>query len=94
MINVAITESKGMLHVSCYGHSGLKGSSLICAGASTLFATLSVAIDNKSEYVCESGYGYIEYPATDVNRVCTEMFRKGMELISVNFPGEINIQQK
>lgn len=91
MINVSVTESKGILHISCYGHSGKKGDSLICAGASTLFATLSAAIADKTEYVCESGYGYMEYPATDVNRVCTEMFRKGMELLSVNFPGEINI---
>ena len=91
MINVSITEARHMIHVSVYGHSGVKGESLQCAGASTLFGALSVSIDDKTEYICESGYGYMEYPATDVNRICTEMFRRGMELLSVNFPGEFSL---
>ena len=92
MINVSVTEIRGMIHVSCYGHSGINGESLQCAGASTLFGALAVSIDDKTEYVCESGYGYMEYPATDVNRVCTEMYRRGMELLAVNFPGEFNVK--
>ncbi len=91
MINVAITETKGMIHISCYGHSGKKGDSLTCAGASTLFGALSFSIEDKTDYVCESGYGYMVFPATDENRVRTDMFRKGMELLAVNFPTEFNI---
>jgi uncharacterized protein YsxB (DUF464 family) len=91
MINVAITEVKGMIHISCYGHTGKKGESLTCAGASTLFGALSVAVEDKTEYICESGYGYMVYPATGENKAYTHMFRKGMELLSVNFPGEFSI---
>ena len=92
MINVAITEVKGMIHVSCYGHSGVRGESLQCAGASTLFGTLAVTVSDKSEYICESGYGYMEFPATAENKAYTEMFRKGMELLSEHFSGEFTVK--
>lgn len=92
MINIAITEVKGMIHITVYGHSGIKGESLQCAGASTLFGALAVSIDNKTDYVCESGYGYMSYPATDKNKAYTEMFRNGMEMLSDYFPGEFTVR--
>lgn len=92
MINVSITEVKHMIHVSVYGHSGIKGESLTCAGASTLFAALAVTVEERSDYVCESGYGYIVYPATFCNKAFTEIFRNGMKLLEKQFPEEFSVR--
>lgn len=92
MIRVAITEVKNAIHISVWGHSGVKGESLQCAGASTLFAALSGSVKDRSDFVCESGYGYIVFPANKENKACAEMFRNGMELLSLQFPGEISVQ--
>ena len=92
MINVSITEARGMIHISCYGHSGVRGESLQCAGASTLFGALAVTVEDKSEYICESGYGYMVFPATAENKAYTEMFRNGMKLLSDYFPGEFIVR--
>lgn len=92
MIHVAITEVKHMIRVSCYGHSGKKGESLVCAGVSTLFGALAFSVEDRADFVCESGYGYICYPATPCNKAFNEMFKKGIELISANYPGEISYQ--
>ncbi len=92
MINVSVTEVKGMIHISVYGHSGKKGDSLQCAGASTLFGALSVTASDKTEYICESGYGYMVFPATSENKAYVNMFRNGMKLLSDCFSGEFNIR--
>lgn len=94
MINIAITEVKHMIHISCYGHSGIKGESLPCAGASTLFAALSVTVENRSDYVCESGYGFLSYPETPFNKAVTEMFRNGMTLLKDKFPDEFKFMEE
>lgn len=91
MINCSVTEVKGMIHISVYGHSGTKGESLSCAGASTLFGTIMNSLEDIDEYVCESGYGYLRFPATPENQVMTRMFKKGMELLKNKFPEEFNI---
>ena len=92
MINVSVTEVKSMIHVSVYGHSGVKGESLTCAGASTLFAALAVSVEAKGEYICESGYGYMVFPASDINKAYTQMFLNGMKVLKKQFPEEFNIQ--
>lgn len=91
MINVSITEVKSMIHISVYGHSGTKGESLSCAGASTLFATLAVSVEDRSEYICKSGYGYIVYPATSNNKAFTEMFKNGINLLEKKYPKEFSV---
>ena len=91
MINVSITMVKSKIHISVYGHSGVKGESLSCAGASTLFAALSASVEERSDYICESGYGYLCYPATDCNIAFSEMFRKGILLLKNKFPDEFNV---
>ena len=92
MINVAVTEVKGMIHISVYGHSGVRGESLPCAGASTLFAALASSVEPRSEYICESGYGDIVYPATDFNKTLTYMFKKGMTLLKNTYPDEFSVR--
>lgn len=89
MISCVISDVNEMINVSVYGHSGERGESLICAGASTLFGTLSVSVEEISEYICESGYGFLVFPKTDRNLVMTKMFRNGLEMISRAYPGEI-----
>lgn len=91
MINVSVTVVKSMIHISVYGHSGIKGESLPCAGASTLFAALAASVEDRIEYICESGYGYIVYPATPCNEAFTEMFKNGMKLLKKQFCDEFNI---
>ncbi len=81
-----------MIHISCYGHSGVRGESLQCAGASTLFGALAVTVEDKSEYICESGYGYMVFPATSENKAYVNMFRNGMNLLSDYFPGEFIVR--
>lgn len=91
MINVAITEEKHKIHISVYGHSGVRGESLQCAGASTLFAALAASVECISEYICESGYGCFMCPATDINKAMVQMFRNGMQLLKEKFPDEFRI---
>lgn len=92
MINVSVTENKSMVHISVYGHSGERGESLPCAGASTLFASLSVSVEKRCEYVAESGYGYIVFPATQYNKALTDMFTNGMKLLAMQFPKEFSVR--
>ncbi|MBR2410150.1 MAG: ribosomal-processing cysteine protease Prp [Clostridia bacterium] len=92
MINVSVTEKKNRIYISCYGHSGIKGESLQCAGASTLFAALAVTVSDRIDYTCESGYGFIEFPATEINKAFLSVFLNGMRILNDTFPGEFNIR--
>ena len=91
MINVSMTKANSMIYVSVYGHSGIKGESLSCAGASTLFAALSASVEEKCDYICKSGYGYLCFPVTDDNTAFSEMFRRGLLLLKNKFPDEFSI---
>lgn len=82
------------LVIECEGHSGKRGSSLICAGASTLMEALSASLKRRGEYPIEirhDGYMLIKVRSNAFTDDMVYSCVTGFKVLAENYPDEVKI---